>query len=91
MCKGFQGFVDQYNSGFNLHDEENSSTLENTGAVFVCITWSKKFNYNHINTLHQNGSFFRLFVDQVSFCSTTPDKVFYFIKAGCPVLLLQFL
>lgn len=45
MCKGFQGFVDQYNSGFNLHDEENSSTLENTGAVFV-ITWSKKFNYN---------------------------------------------
>lgn len=37
MCKGFQGFVDQYNSGFNLHDEENSSTLENTGAVFVLL------------------------------------------------------
>lgn len=37
MCKGFQGFVDQYNSGFNLHDEENSSTLENTGAVFYYL------------------------------------------------------
>lgn len=37
MCTGFQGFVDQYNSGFNLHDEENSSTLENTVAVFVLL------------------------------------------------------
>lgn len=91
MCKGFQGFVDQYNSGFNLHDEENSSTLENTGAVFVLLGVR---NLNIIISIHDiklNGSFFRLFVDQVSFCSTTSDKVFYFIKAGCPVLLLQFL
>lgn len=35
MCKGFLGFVDQYNLGFNLYDEENSGILENIGVVFV--------------------------------------------------------
>lgn len=52
MCKGFQGFVDQYNSGFNLHDEENSSTLENTGAVFVLLGVR---NLNIIISIHDSS------------------------------------
>lgn len=88
MCKGFQGFVDQYNSGFNLHDEENSSTLENTGAVFVLLGVR---NLNIIISIHD------IKMGRSSDClltkyhSVAPHQTRFFIKAGCPVLLLQFL
>lgn len=85
MCKGFQGFVDQYNSGFNLHDEENSSTLENTGAVFVLLGVRSLIIIISIHDIKMGRS------SDCLLTKTTSDKVFYFIKAGCPVLLLQFL